>query len=72
MFLLYIFVKPFYIFESGSFQPGDIVFVACFFVFLYYIGEGNLLNSKFDYILVAFVMWVFIVNFVYFSLYRQT
>ncbi len=72
LFLLYIFVKPFYIFESGSFQPGDIVFVACFFVFLYYIGEGNLLNSKFDYILVAFVMWVFIVNFVYFSLYRQT
>lgn len=72
LFLLYIFVKPFYVFESGSFQPGDVVFVACFLVFLYYSGSEELLHSRFDYILIVFVMFVFLVNFVYFSLYRQS
>ena len=70
--MLYIFVKPFYVFESGSFQPGDFIFVACFLVFLYYSGSDVLIHSKFDYILIVFVMFVFIVNFVYFSLYRES
>ena len=72
LFLLYIAVKPFYVFESGSFQPGDFVFVACFLVFLYYSGSGTILHSKFDYILIVFVIFVFLVNFVYFSLYRES
>ena len=72
LFLLYILVKPFYIFESGSFQPSDFVFVVCFFAFLYCNGTESLIRSKFDYLLIVFVAFVFVVNFVYFSLYRET
>lgn len=72
LFLLYILLKPFYIFESGSFQPSDAVFMVCFCLFLYFLGTGSLILSKFDYILIVFCVWVFIINFIYFSLYRDT
>lgn len=72
LFLLYIFVKPFYVFESGSLQPGDLVFVAAFFAFIYYNPTINLIECKIDYILLIFMVFVAIINFIYFSLYVET
>ncbi len=72
LFLLYIFVKPFYIFESGSLQPGDLVFVAAFFAFVYYNPTINLIECKVDYILLIFLAFVAVINFIYFSIYMQT
>lgn len=72
LFLLYIFLKPFYIFESGSFQPSDAVFILSFFVFLYHSRSTSLIRCGFDYILCIFVFFTFVVNLFYFLLYRQS
>lgn len=72
LFLLYIMLKPFYIFESGSFQPSDAVFVLAFLFFLYYNGRAKLLRCKFDYILSAFVIAVCVINLIYFLQYIKT
>lgn len=72
LFLLYILLKPFYIFESGSFQPSDAVFMLSFLIFLYYNGSVNLIHCSFDYILCMFVAAVFVINLFYFLIYRQT
>ncbi len=69
LFLLYIFIKPFYIFESGNFQPGDVVFVFAFAAYLYYNFGANLIPCKFDYILIIFLFFVFLINFIYYSIY---
>lgn len=72
LFLTYILLKPFYIFESGSFQPSDVVFMLSFFVFLYYNGFANLIHCKFDYILCIFVLFTLVINLFYFLIYRNT
>lgn len=72
LFLIYILLKPFYIFASGSFQPSDAVFVLAFFVFLYYNGSVNLIRCSFDYILCLFVLAVFVINIICFLIYRKT
>jgi len=69
LFLLYIFVKPFYIFTSGSFQPGDVVFVLAFIVFIYFNMGTNLIFCKNDYVLLTFLFFVAIINFIYFTFY---
>ncbi len=72
LFLLYIFVKPFYIFESGSFQPGDMVFVLAFAAFLYYNPRIKIVECPVDYILLVFLLLVALINFIYFSIYVKT
>ncbi len=72
LFLLYFLLKPFYIFESGSFQPSDCIFILSFFIFLYYNGRVDLIHCKFDYILCIFVLSTFVINAVYFLIYRNT
>ena len=62
-FLIYFLLKPFYIFNSGTLQPGDF-FLLLSFVFLFYEYKGSLRND--DYIFVAFLICVFIINLTYF------
>lgn len=72
LFLIYIFLKPFYIFKSGSFQPSDAVFIFSFFVFLYHNRSVNMIRCSYDYVLCIFVLFTFVINLFYFFLYRET
>lgn len=68
LFLMGVFFKQFYIFESGSIQIGDICFMLAF-------GLGCLLGllkfKKIDQPLVVFVILTFIINGLYFLRYKE-
>lgn len=66
-FLIYFLLKPFYIFDSGTLQPGDF-FLVLSFAFLVYENKKGLRHE--DQIFVAFLICVFTINFIYFFIYH--
>jgi len=68
-FLLYFLLKPFYLFDSGSLQPGDF-FLLISFAFLVYENKKGLRND--DYVYGVFLICVMIINFIYFSITHGT
>ena len=71
---LYLLLKPYYIFASGSLQVGDIVLLIAFFLFLL-VNKNNkenikkiIIDNKF---FVFFMMLVFVVNGFYFIYYLK-
>ena len=68
-FLLYFLLKPFYLFASGTLQPGDF-FLLLSVAFLVYERKGRLRND--DYLFVVFLGCIVVINFIYFSIYHGT
>lgn len=68
-FLIYFLLKPFYLFGSGSLQPGDF-FLLLSFAFLVYEKKDGLRND--DYVYGAFLICVMVINFIYFSITHGT
>ena len=66
-FLIYFLLKPFYIFDSGTLQPGDF-FLLMSFALLVYERRNGLKND--DYIYGVFLLCVMIINFIYFGIYH--
>lgn len=65
-FLIYFLLKPFYLFGSGSLQPGDL-FLLLSFAFLVYERKDDGLRND-DYIYGVFLICVMIINFIYFGI----
>lgn len=71
---LYLLLKPYYIFSSGSLQIGDIILLMAFFIFLL-VNKNNkyeikkILNE--NKYLIFFMILVFIVNGFYFIYYLK-
>lgn len=68
-FLLYFLLKPFYVFDSGTLQPGDF-FLVLSFAFLIYERKKGLRND--DYIYGVFLICIILINFIYFHIYHAT
>ena len=68
-FLIYFLLKPFYLFASGTLQPGDF-FLLIAFAFLVYERKSGLKND--DYIFGVFLICIITINFIYFSIYHST
>ncbi len=66
-FLIYFLLKPFYLFASGTLQPGDF-FLLLSFAFLVYERKDGIRND--DYIFGAFLVCVIIINLIYFYIYH--
>ena len=66
-FLIYFLLKPFYIFASGTLQPGDF-FLVMSFACLAYERKKGLRND--DFIFGVFLVCVMIINFIYFYIYH--
>lgn len=71
---LYLLLKPYYIFASGSIQIGDIILLIAFFLFLL-VNKNNkenikkiIIDNKF---FVFFMVFVFVVNGFYFLYYLK-
>ena len=58
-FLIYFLLKPFYVFDSGTLQPGDF-FLLLSFAFLVYEKKRGLRND--DYVFGVFLLCVITVN----------
>lgn len=67
-FLLFIFLKQFYIFKSGTLQPGDIFLLVSFFLLIFKRRRKLYLNKK-DMSLFIFVCCVVLINFIYYYFY---
>ncbi len=68
-FLIYFLLKPFYVFDSGTLQPGDF-FLLLSFAFLVYEKKRGLRND--DYVFGAFLLCVITVNSIYFLIFRSS
>jgi hypothetical protein len=68
-FLIYFLLKPFYLFDSGTLQPGDF-FLLISFAFLVYERKKGLRND--DYIFGAFLLCVIIINGIYFLIFQSS
>ncbi len=68
-FLIYFLLKPFYLFDSGTLQPGDF-FLLVSFAFLIYERKNGLKND--DYIFGAFLICIITINFIYFMIFQAT
>lgn len=67
-FLIFIFLKQFYIFKSGTLQVGDI-FLLISFLFII-ISKRNLsIIVKKDYSLMIFLFFVILINFIHYFIY---
>ena len=69
-FLIFFFLKPFYILPSGSLQIGDM-FIVLSFVFHIY-KKRKLQINDIDGTYVYFLLFVFIINGVYFLKFQKT
>ena len=67
--LLYLLLKPFYIFHSGSIQPSDFILLVSF-VFLIIQHKGKLIR-RIDYSFFLFLVFVLIINLIYGLLYSS-
>lgn len=72
LFLLYLLLKPFYIFESGTLQPSDAILVVCFFYYICISRKSKLFQCSIDIILLIFVAFVFVINLIYYLIYFET
>ena len=68
-FLLYILLKPFYIYHSGSIQPSDFILLVSF-VFLV-IQHKDKLIRRIDYSFLLFLMFVIVINLTYGLIYSS-
>ena len=65
-FLIAVFFKQFYIFESGSIQVGDVFFTIAFIIgFVFKVIK----ISKIDHTLILFVLSTFFINGIYYMYY---
>lgn len=78
LFLLYLLLKPYYLFNSGGLQIADILIVLAFIIYLFYTKfkksfRSNLANSMVDnkYI-VYFVFCVVLINASYYLIYGNS
>lgn len=65
-FIIFFLFKPFYIFQSGSIQPGDLFL---FLSFIAYLVEGKPVLPKKDNLFICFLVFVVIINGIYFVVY---
>ena len=70
LFLIYFLLKPFYVFGSGSVQPGDCVLLAAFFFVLF--EERNFRIHEKDKGIALFVLCVAAINTTYFLIYQAS
>lgn len=68
LFLIYFLTKPFYVFGSGSIQPGDCFLLASFCFILYEERKIKIRDTEF----VLFVTFVAAINIAYFLFYRTS
>ncbi len=68
-FLIYFLLKPFYLFNSGTLQPGDF-FLLLSFALLVYERKSGLKND--DYVFGVFLICIIIINFIYFHIYHAS
>ena len=71
-FLIFIFLKQFYIFNSGSLQLGDLFFILSFV--LYIFRKSSKFNIKINQNDKLFILFVYIglfINTVYFMIYKK-
>lgn len=70
---IYLLLKPFYIFNSGSIQPSDL-FLIIAFVFLLLKKDKRSFNNilKKNIKFVIFMLCTFFINFIYFLIYYKT
>ena len=70
-FLIFIFLKQFYIFESGNLQPGDLFLLLSFS--LYIVSKKSIFClNKIDYSLALFLFSVIFINLIYYYIYIDT
>lgn len=69
-FLIFIFLKQFYIFNSGAVQPGDL-FLLISLLFIVVTKKKSLIISKIDYYLLVFLFFVILINFTYHFIYLK-
>ncbi|CEN89201.1 hypothetical protein [Paraclostridium sordellii] len=71
-FLLFIFLKQFYIFSSGGLQPSDILFLISFGAYIFYSIKKQALNiNKIDKYMLMFVFMTTSINIFYFCIYLR-
>lgn len=71
LFLLFWFLKPFYIWESGIMQISDFVFAAAFIAW-FIINRGTIRLNRDTIYLALFIASTFIINAVYTYILRDT
>lgn len=69
LFLIYILLKPFYIFGSGSIQPGDCFLLAAFF---FVLVEESKRFKIIDTEIFVFVIFVAVINTSYYLFYQAS
>ncbi|TCD46264.1 hypothetical protein D3X11_02130 [Streptococcus sp. X16XC17] len=65
-FALFLFLKPFYFFSSGTLQIGDICFLLSFSLYLYMVKDSRMELETIDIPLFLFVASVILINSIYF------
>lgn len=70
---LYLLLKPFYVFESGSIQPSDIFLILAFIFLLLTKNKVKISELiKKNYKFLIFTILVFVINLIYFIIYSDT
>lgn len=72
-FLIYIFLKPYYVFESGAMQLGDLFLLISVVLYMYYKNKNGLKEitiNSIDRLLVYFTISVILINGFY-AVYHQ-
>lgn len=70
-FLIFIFLKQFYIFDSGTLQPGDLFLLLSLSLCIVNKKSIFSLNKK-DYSLTVFLFSVILINLIYYYIYIDT
>ena len=71
LLILNFFLLPIYIFESGGFQLVDItLFITIIVVLLW--KNLPVIDKKLIYSLLPFTIWVFLIDFIYYLIYKNT
>ncbi|CUQ11628.1 Lipid A core-O-antigen ligase and related enzymes [Turicibacter sanguinis] len=67
-FLIFIFLKQFYIFKSGTLQPGDLFLLISFLLCI--VNKKRMFYlSKIDCLLAIFLFFVILINLIYYYIY---
>ena len=69
LFFIFIFLKQFYIFGSGSLQPADIIFLITFCIYLY--KKRGFSIREIDKKLIVFFAFVYFINLTYYIFYLE-
>lgn len=64
LFLLFWLLKPFYLWESGSMQVSDFIFVLSFVAWLLY-NRGNIHIDGYNLLFAAFIGYTYLINIIY-------